>query len=85
VKKDQKIEKAVKEIVERIEQRFPEARVRGVVEWQGADAAIEVVTPEDNGWEISELTAPLQLKFLQELGVDIRVLPLEEHDGQKVE
>lgn len=34
-----------------------------------------------NCFKISEFTAPLPMKYFEEEGIDIRVLPLEEIDG----
>ncbi|NIR50793.1 hypothetical protein GWO43_19450, partial [candidate division KSB1 bacterium] len=53
-------------------------------EWHDADIAISFITPEDNGWEISEFTAPIQLKYLEKYDLDIVVLPLEVVDGNVV-
>ena len=79
----EKIEQATSEIIEKVKNQFPKVEIKGVIEWINADVAIELITPEDNGFEISEFTAPLQMKFFEEDGIDIRVLPLEEIDGIK--
>ncbi|MFQ5640101.1 MAG: hypothetical protein ACE5IR_19145 [bacterium] len=81
MKKLEKINRATSEIIEKVRLRFPKVQVKGVIEWINADVAIEFLTPEDNGFEISEFTAPLQMKYFEEDGIDIRVLPLEEVDG----
>jgi len=79
--KSEKIDHAAREIISRVQKKFPKVKVKGVIDWINADAAIEFITPEDNGFEISEFTAPLQIKFFEKEGIDIRVLPLEEIDG----
>ncbi|MFQ5823873.1 MAG: hypothetical protein ACE5JB_07455 [bacterium] len=81
MKKSEKINQATNDIIIKVKNRFPKVQVKGVIDWINADVAIEFVTPEDNGFEISEFTAPLQMKYFEEEGIDIRVLPLEEIDG----
>ncbi|NIR50794.1 hypothetical protein GWO43_19455 [candidate division KSB1 bacterium] len=79
--KKKKIKLATDDIIARIKERFPEAKVKGVIEWMNADAAIEVETPTDNGWEISEFTAPIQTDYAMKWNISITVLPLEKIDG----
>jgi hypothetical protein len=79
--KSERIDRAAKEIVSRVQKRFPKVKFMGVTKWHNADVAIRFVTPEDNGYEISEFTAPLQNKFFEKDGIDIRVLPLEDVNG----
>lgn len=61
--KKEKIQKATDDIISQINKKFPNVNVKGVMEWMNADAAIEVETRTDNGWEISEFTAPIQTKI----------------------
>lgn len=79
--KSEKIDRATREIISRVQKKFPKVKLMGAIEWMNADAAIEFVTPEDNGMDISEFTAPLQNKFFEKDGIDIRVLPLEDING----
>jgi hypothetical protein len=76
--KSRVLQKAIEDIVSRVLKKFPNVKFAGVIDWINADVAIEFITPEDNGWAISEFTAPLQMKYFEEQGIDIRVLPLEE-------
>lgn len=80
--KKEKIQKATDDIISQINKRFPNVNVKGVMEWMNADAAIEVETPTDNGWEISEFTAPIQTKYAVDWDISITVLPLENINGQ---
>ncbi len=73
----EKIKIATEDIISQLQNRFHDIKIRGPVEWIDADAAIEVETPKDNGWEISEFTAPIQMKYATEWNVFIDVLPLE--------
>ncbi len=78
MRKSEKIDRAAKEIVSRVQKRFPKVKFLGVTKWHNADVAIRFVTPEDNGYEISEFTAPIQNRIFDKEGIDIRVLPLED-------
>jgi hypothetical protein len=79
--KAEKIDRATKVIISRVQKQFPKVKLAGVIKWMNADIAIKFITPEDNGMDISEFTAPLQNRFFEKDGIDIRVLPLEDING----
>lgn len=79
--KKEKIKIATEDIIAQVKQRFPHAKVKGVIEWINADAAIEIETPTDDGGEISEITAPIQMDYAVKWNISITVLPLENVDS----
>jgi hypothetical protein len=79
--KKEKIKIATEDIINQLTKRFPDARVKGVIDFIDCDAAIEVETPTDNGWEISEFTAPIQMDYAMKWNIFITVLPLENVDS----
>jgi hypothetical protein len=82
--KREKIQKATDDIITKLKKRFPNVKIKGVIEWMNADVAIKVETPTDNGWEISEFTAPIQMKYAMDWNISITVLPLEKVDGREL-
>ena len=77
MKKEEVLEKAVHEIVSKVKKRYPKVKFAEISDWPEADVAITLETWEDNGIKISELTAPIQIKYLEKYGLDIVVLPIE--------
>lgn len=79
--KEQVIEKVTNEILMKVQKKSPKVKFVGISDWPEADLAVTLETWEDKGIKISELTAPIQIKYLEKYGLDIVVLPVEKSNS----
>jgi len=70
-----KQEELIKELEQKLKDRFSDVTIDGYWEKSDDTIAIWVSTPEDNIWEIAEAMAPLSVDILSKYGYLIYIVP----------